>query len=289
MTSLPSKAQLDAFRKSKPGPLMLFYEYSFGTETEGDACTAALAHAAGLHGGELRWSGREEEVICGRIAHFQCAASLRFATREGAQAFVEGAQHRAALAFSTTVQVSVVAPQPAIVTLLSALFSRLMLVWPFDNTVEEGEEPGVDVSTTMPTSKTIAAVRGHPDQTSPVVMINWLKFREQANYLKGEPPSSGRAAYLAYGKVAMTATHSLGAKLLYASRYRMILVGNQGDPGIGLWDEFALMQYPGRQTFARMAQLRRYRAALHHREAGLAEYGQGLTISRPAPEFTWKR
>ena len=91
-----------------------------------------------------------------------------------------------------------------------------------------------------------------------------------------------------YGKVAMTTTHSLGAKLLFAARYRQILIGNGGDPGPELWDEFALMQYPGRATFGRMAQLRRYRAALHHREAGLAEYGQGLTVCRPNAEFVWR-
>ena len=122
----------------------------------------------------------------------------------------------------------------------------------------------------MPTAQTIVALRTHPEQNSPVTMINWLKFREHAGYKHGEPPASGRVAYLRYGKVAMLATHILGAKLILGSRYRQILIGNNGDPGLGLWDEFALMQYPGRATFGRMAALRRYRRALDHREAGLA-------------------
>ena len=48
------------------------------------------------------------------------------------------------------------------------------------------------------------------------------------------------------------------------------------------------MQYPGRATFGHMAALRRYRRALTDREAGLAEYGQGLTVARPHAEFVWR-
>jgi hypothetical protein len=109
-------------------------------------------------------------------------------------------------------------------------------------------------------------------------MVNWLKFK----------PEDGRAAYYRYGKVALVTTHSIGAKLIYTARYLQILAGNGGDPATGKWDEFALMQYPGRATFARMARLKRYRAGLADREAGLAENGQGLIVTKPAPEFTWR-
>jgi hypothetical protein len=68
-----------------------------------------------------------------------------------------------------------------------------------------------------------------------------------------------------------------------------MLIGNDGDPGAGLWDEFALMQYPGRAAFQKMASLRRYRRGLADREAGLADWGQGLVVSKPAPEFIWRR
>ena len=281
----PSPQQLEAFRNTKRGPLVLFYEF---TAPDAQACAAGLALAAQASGGELRWMGDEQEVLCGRIQHFGRALTLHFGSREAALDFITSPAHAQAVASCTALQVAVISEQPKILGLLSAVFARLMPIWPFDNTIESGEEPGIGTST-MPTAQTIAAVRTHPDQSSPVTMINWLKFRERADYQHGEPPASGRAAYLLYGKVAMTTTHSLGAKLIFASRYRQILVGNNGDPGLGLWDEFALMQYPGRATFGRMAQLRRYRRALNHRAAGLAEYGQGLTLSRPAPEFTWKR
>jgi hypothetical protein len=288
MNATASPQQLVAFQQLRAGPLVLFCQYRFADGVQADACTRALAEAARRYGGTLRWSGAEEDLLCGRIALYQRAASVHFTLRDGARGFVESGGFRTALSRATALQVTVLSAQPKIVTAISFLLSRLAPSWPFDNAVAEGEEPGIGTSV-MPTAETIARIRSHPDQHSPVTMINWLKFRDRANYLHGEAAASGREAYLAYGRVAMTTTHSLGAKLLQASRYRMVLVGNDGDPGLGLWDEFALMQYPGRVTFGHMAQLRRYRAALHHRAAGLAEYGQGLTLARPAPEFTWKR
>jgi hypothetical protein len=288
MSATPSSRQLEALQALKPGPLTLFCEYSFATPEQAELCTAALAAAAQARGGELRWAGREDQVLCGRIAQFQQAAALCFSMRDGARAFVESEEFRAATAVATALQVAVVSEQPRIVAILSFVLSRVLPHWPFDNSVAEGEEPGIGTSV-MPSREVIDSVRNHPEQDVPVTMINWLKFRERASYTNGEAPRSGRAAYRAYGKVALLSTHSLGAKLIYAARYFAMLIGNGGDPGLGLWDEFALMQYPGRKTFGQMAQLKRYRAGLHHRAAGLAEYGQGLTLSYPAPEFTWRR
>ena len=284
-----SLQQLEAFQRVPPGPLVLFYEFSAGTPREAESCRQALAALARRHGGALRWAAAEEEVLAGRIAHFQQAASLHFPSRAAAQAFVGHPDHAAAVACCTALQVAVLGEQPRIAALASKLMAKVLPLWPFDNAVEPGDEPGVDVSTVMPTSQAIAALRFHPEQTTPVVMINWLKFKPQASYPAGTPPVSGKTAYYRYGKVAMTTTHGVGAKLIFAARYRQILIGNQGDPGVGLWDEFALMQYPGRATFGLMASLRRYRRALADREAGLAEYGQGLTVTRPEREFVWRR
>ena len=289
MNLSPSLQQLEAFQRVPPGPLVLFYELSCANPQEAEQCRHTLAEHATRQGGALRWAGAEEEILAGRIAHHQQAASLHFPSREAAQVFLDSAGHRAITARCSALQVAVLGEQPPVVALASKLMARLLPLWPFDNTVEPGEEPGIDVSTVMPTSQAIAAVRSHPDQTAPVVMINWLKFKPRASYPAGTPPVSGKTAYHRYGKVAMTTTHSLGAKLLFAARYRQILIGYDGDPGIGLWDEFALMQYPGRATFGRMAALRRYRRGLADREAGLAEYGQGLTVTRPAAEFVWRR
>jgi hypothetical protein len=286
VTHQPSAEQLAALDALRPGPLVLFYEFS---APDTAATLRALAALAREYRGTLRWAAREEEILAGRLAQFQQAARLHFPSPAAAGAFVTATGHAAAVDRCTALQVAVLGEQPRAVAFISGLMAKLLPLWPFDNAVEDGEEPGVDVSTVMPTSRAIAALRAHPEQSVPVVMINWLKFRPQARYPAGAPPTSGRTAYLRYGKVAMTTTHSIGAKLLFAARYRSILIGNDGAPAPGLWDEFALMQYPGRGAFGYMAALRRYRRGLADREAGLAEYGQGLAVSRPAPEFTWRR
>lgn len=289
MMWMPSSAQAAAFNRTPPGPTVLFYEFSHGDEVAADACAGALAGLAAQHDGALRWAAQEEERLCGRIAQFEHACRIHFPSRAAASSFVASDGHRAAVGRCTALQVAVLSEQPRLLSVISDAMAVVLPHWPFNDAVEPGEESGVDVSTVMPTSQALSALRTHPEQNVPVVMINWLKFRPQAAYANGAASASvsGQTAYRRYGKVALVATHSLGAKLIFAGRYQQILIGHAGDPGLGLWDEFALMQYPGRTTFGRMASLRRYRRALHHREAGLAEYGQGLTVSRPLPGFVW--
>ena len=284
----PTALQMQALNALNAGPLVLFCEYSYAAPGAAEAATAALAKAAKRFGGALKFAGAEQQVLCGQIALHQQCASLHFSMRDGARGFVESAEVRVTLAKATALQVTVLSEMPRVVGVLSWVLSKLMPVWPFDNSTDSSEEPGIGTSV-MPSRETIESIRHHPEQDRPVTMVNFLKFRPRADYKDGRKPVSGREAYHAYGKVAMTTTHSLGAKLLYAARYFSTLIGNGGDPGIGRWDEFALMQYPGRKTFGQMAQLRRYRAGLHHRAAGLAEHGQGLTLTYPAPQFTWKR
>ncbi len=260
MSHQPSKSQLDAFRRRDLSrSVALFVQFSGAAELPRD---------------RLIWAARSEQVFCGPITKYDELRLYEFRNGNEALAFAEslGTQKCTALeVVATTVQ-------PRAIRVTSAVMARVLPHWPFDNTEENSEEPGVGTSSVMPTHDAVEALRTHADQNSPVTMVNWLKFK----------PQSGRAAYYRYGKVALLATHSLGAKLLYAARYLQILIGNGGNPAIGAWDEFALMQYPGRATFGRMARLKRYRAGLQDREEGLAENGQGLVVTKPAPEFTWR-
>ena len=260
MNAKPSKQQIDAFsRRNLSRPIALFVQFS---------------GKADLSRERLVWSARSEQVFCGPVIKFDELRLYQFGSGDEALAFVESLGKQP----FTALEVIALSAQPRAIRITSAVLARVLPHWPFDNSEDDTEEPGVGTSSVMPTRAAIEELRTHADQTSPVTMLNWLKFK----------PQSGRAAYYRYGKVALLATHSLGAKLLYAARYLQILIGNSGNPAIGAWDEFALMQYPGRATFGRMARLKRYRAALHHREEGLAENGQGLVVTKPAPEFTWR-
>lgn len=282
---MPSAQQLAAFDCwPRARPVALFYQYDRAA-----GCHAALAPLAENHGGHLRWAAAVEQNLIGKSEAGQHACLLRFGSREAARAFCTDAAHAAAFAGATKLLVSVISDQPAVIAAASALLARLMPLLPLDKAVSPGEEPGLGTSTNMPNHASMDAFMAHPEQATPVVMINWLKFRDTANYAAGTAPASGRTAYLRYGQVAVSTAHYLGAKLLFACRYQQILIGNGGDPAPQMWDEFALMQYPSRATFKHMASMRRYRNSLHHREAGLAEYGQALVISKPRAEFVWRR
>ena len=287
--TIPSAEQLALFdKKSVERPVVLFYQFTQRSDDVGEPCKTALTRLAERHAGQLLWAADQEQAFVGAVGDYAHACQFHFHSRGDARRFFQDAEHARALETLSSVQVTVSSAQPRTVVLMSALLAKLLPWVPFNNDVDPGEEPGVGTSDVMPTSEAIAKLKAHPKQDTPVVMINWLKFRDEANYAAPTKSVSGKKAYYRYGKVALLATHSLKAKLIFAARYQQILVGNDGDPGAGLWDEFALMQYPGRATFMLMASLKRYRRALHHREAGLTENGQGLAITQPHAEFVWR-
>ena len=110
------------------------------------------------------------------------------------------------------------------------------------------------------------------DQTRPVHMFNLLRFHERAQYQNGDRGRSGQQAYEGgYGKVAVSCFLRLGGKIIAAGRYRMTLLGAEGDPALEAWDEIAVVQYPNRPAFLHMLSNSKYVKALEHRNAGLAE------------------
>ncbi len=110
------------------------------------------------------------------------------------------------------------------------------------------------------------------NQKCTVHMFNLLKFHERAQYVDGDRGRSGRRAYEdGYGRVAMECVLRLKGRIIMLGRYRMTLVGADGDPATDAWDEIAVIQYPNRPAFIRMVKTPRYIRALEHRHAGLSK------------------
>ncbi len=284
MTHTPSSAQLAAYQARNPGkPVVLFYRYRGKPGMDATGVAAALDQLARRHGGQLRWAGMEEQALIGRVQLYGHCCLLRFNARDAALAHVQGSQHADVLRDVDQLEVTTISDQPRMSRIVIKLLARVLPWLPFDNTTESTPEPGLG-TTIMPSEQDLAAFMAHPRQNTPVVMINWLRFRPKAKY---EDPNAkeitGQAAYYRYGKAAFAAIHSLGGRALFISRYQQVLIGNDGDPGEDLWNEFVLVEYPGRVTFKHMASLTRYRAGLAHRQAGLAEHGQGLVVSTSQP------
>jgi len=114
-----------------------------------------------------------------------------------------------------------------------------------------------------------AAAAAIPDG-QPFVMLNLLRYREQADYgdHADETPCSGREAYHgryvpAFGQIAPE-----GIQLFW---YGGVLAGLVG-PSDERWDEVALVRYPSYADFRRVVEDPRYLVeADPHRRAALAD------------------
>jgi len=107
------------------------------------------------------------------------------------------------------------------------------------------------------------------DDETPIVMINLLRYRDQASYPPGSDatPCSGREAYERYAEVAMKKVEEVGGRLLWAGRVELGVIA----PDEEEWDDVAILQYPSRKAFVHMISQPDYLAAAVHRKAGLAD------------------
>ena len=103
----------------------------------------------------------------------------------------------------------------------------------------------------------------------PVVMLNMLRFRAEAEYPagSGHTPCSGREAYRRYIEVAERYVQGVGGKRIWLGGAPQTLIG----PAHETWDEVFLVEYPSRTAFLTMVADSGYRAITVHRTAALAD------------------
>ena len=128
-----------------------------------------------------------------------------------------------------------------------------------------------------PTPEQFEAFIGLEDDEGAIVMINLLRFRENAEYQPdaSEKPCTGREAYLRYGAVAGPMVERYGGEVVAGGPVRFTVIGPQDEK----WDEFVLVRYPTRQAFLDMVADSEYQSGVHHRMAALAD--SRLIATRP--------
>ncbi|MCP4005826.1 MAG: DUF1330 domain-containing protein [bacterium] len=105
------------------------------------------------------------------------------------------------------------------------------------------------------------------DFEGPVDMLNLLIFKERAEYEDGrETNLTGQEAYALYGEKMMPFVASHGGKFLYGGAARHLMIGD-GDLE---WDSVAVMQYPSKEAFVKIATAPEVAEFGVHRTAGLA-------------------
>ena len=120
----------------------------------------------------------------------------------------------------------------------------------------------------MPNNESIAALLTRPPTYAPT-MVNFLAYYPDAKYADGRP-SAGSAAYRRYGAVAMKTVYRTGGALIFYGRVLEIVHAAKAGSCVGVWDDVAAMRYPNPAAILSMENVPEYRAALHHRDAGLA-------------------
>lgn len=124
-------------------------------------------------------------------------------------------------------------------------------------------------SDVMPSASAIAQLLAKPADYSPC-MVNFLGYYGAAKYKEQRAdPGTGAAAYRRYGMVAMRTVYRTGGTLLFYGAVEKVLREAMAGPSTGAWHDIAAMRYPNPPAILSMEHAPDYRAALHHRDAGL--------------------
>lgn len=105
--------------------------------------------------------------------------------------------------------------------------------------------------------------------SGPLVMINLLRYRAQAQYPAGfhAEPCTGREAYRRYGAVAFEQVAAVGGRILWAGQVAASVIAPDGEE----WDDVVIVEYPSRTAFLKMLAEPAYQAAAPHRSAALVD------------------
>jgi len=101
------------------------------------------------------------------------------------------------------------------------------------------------------------------DTGGPVVMVNLLKFKPQADGM--DAGVSGAEAYMRYGALMRKFVEAKGGRMLYSGRVDRQLIGVSDVE----FDVVALMEYPSRKAFVEIVSAPEVREFGKHRTAGL--------------------
>jgi len=101
----------------------------------------------------------------------------------------------------------------------------------------------------------------------PVVMLNLLRFREQAAYANPQEACSGREAYKRYSQTSLQTIAAVGGSVIFGGKVHESLIAPPGE----YWHQIFLVRYPSVAAFRTMLSMPQYQACVHHRTAALQD------------------
>ena len=132
-----------------------------------------------------------------------------------------------------------------------------------------------------PTDEAIAELSARPSD-GPVVMINFLRYRAEAEYPvdKHDAPCSGRDAYGRYGLGVGPLLAKAGARVVWSGSSPQGVIAPESE----CWDDVILVEYPSPKHFLDMVTSADYQAVSYHRTAALADSRLIATSPGAVPE-----
>lgn len=100
----------------------------------------------------------------------------------------------------------------------------------------------------------------------PVMMLNLVKYRDQAVYDDGRE-ATGAEAYAAYGRESGPVFDRVGGEIIWRGKPEVMLIG----PFEKQWDEIFVARYPTASAFLEMVTDPVYREAVKHRQAAVED------------------
>lgn len=125
------------------------------------------------------------------------------------------------------------------------------------------------MSSVEPNRDRFEAFLAGADVPGPVVMINLLRFRDQAVYPDdfAAEGCSGREAYIRYSQGVLPRIKDAQGRVIYRGKVQGSVIAPEGEE----WDEAFLVEYPNRQALLDMLAHPEYQAIAPHRTAALAD------------------
>jgi len=266
----PSAEKLEAkFVPSKDAsqPVELFYLIS--TTSEAARVKRQLTAAAHTGGAELRFFGRIDQLLIGEGKQpWHYAALIRFSS---AKAAIQAARDDSVLIDVDRLAIYPIReqlPPP----LLLAVFKLLRVVGKILDTGDANLPvylPGGQRPEVIPSADQMKT-RATDTRECPVYCINFLNYRDRAEYTDGRPTTlSGTDAYMRYGLRAISAVRALGGCPMFGGLAGAALVDGGDSAVSGAWHNIIIVRYPTPRAILKLTDIPWYNAGHVHRDAGL--------------------
>lgn len=124
-------------------------------------------------------------------------------------------------------------------------------------------------SSVVPDREDFPAALNELPKGIPIVMLNLLRFKDEAEYPKNHPhpPCSGAEAYDRYSRALEKYVADAGGEVLSYGKALSPLIAPDGED----WDVMLLVRYPSADAFMWMMSAPGYHEATAHRTAALVD------------------